>query len=117
MPQGRVAHPNIMQAEKKSGETAVGWFVHYGIGVVFALLLLAVVGQSWVISPSILPALIVGLVTVAMPFFLMQPAFGAGVAASKTPKPALARFRSIQAHLSFGVGLYLAALLCSIVFG
>ena len=33
---------------------------------------------------------------------------GAGIAASRTPKPGVARLRSLMAHASFGVGLYLA---------
>ena len=45
-----------------------------------------------------------------MPFLLMQPAFGLGVAAAKTPAPWQARLKSLSSHLVFGVGLYLSAL-------
>jgi Protein of unknown function (DUF2938) len=51
----------------------------------------------------------VGLATVAAPFLILQPAFGAGIAASLTPRPNIARVRSLLTHLSFGLGLYLAA--------
>lgn len=43
----------------------------------------------------------------------MQPGMGFGVAASKTPKPNVARLRSLAAHTVFGFGLYLAALLAA----
>lgn len=45
----------------------------------------------------------------AAPLFVMQPAFGFCIAASRTPQPDVARRRSLVTHLSYGVGLYLAA--------
>jgi hypothetical protein len=36
----------------------------------------------------------------------MQPCLGFGIAASKTPKPNIARLRSLIAHFVFGLGLY-----------
>ena len=47
----------------------------------------------------------------AAPFLLMQPGMGAGIAASRTPRPAIARVHSLLNHLAFGAGLYLSALL------
>jgi nitrous oxidase accessory protein NosD len=43
----------------------------------------------------------------------MQPGMGAGIAASRTPKPAVARINSLLTHATFGLGLYLAALATS----
>ncbi|MDO9126054.1 MAG: DUF2938 family protein, partial [Parvibaculum sp.] len=40
---------------------------------------------------------------------------GAGIAASKTPKPNAARLRSLVSHTVFGIGLYVAALLVAMV--
>jgi hypothetical protein len=39
----------------------------------------------------------------------MQPSFGLGIAASRTPNPTQARLRSLMAHTAFGVGLYVCA--------
>ena len=39
----------------------------------------------------------------------MQPAMGAGIAASKTPRPRVARLRSLVTHTVYGVGLYVSA--------
>ena len=58
-----------------------------------------------------LPALLAGLFSLAAPFFILQPALGFGVAASRTPAPAAARLRSVKSHLVFGPGLYLAAMM------
>ena len=111
MPQGKFKHDNILKADPVSGERVLGWFAHYVTGIVFAALLLLVAGLQWTQNPTILPALAAGIISVAAPFFIMQPGFGFGIAASKTPAPAIARFRSLMNHSVFGVGLYLAALL------
>lgn len=107
---GRFSHENIAAAPPTRGETALGWFAHYAIGVVFAAALLAVWGMEWARNPTPGPALLVGVVTVSAPFLILQPAMGAGIAARKTPRPNASRFRSLVAHISFGIGLYLAAL-------
>jgi hypothetical protein len=52
---------------------------------------------------------------VLFPFFVMQPALGAGIAASKTPSPAQARLRSVATHAVFGIGLYLAAAMAAAI--
>jgi Protein of unknown function (DUF2938) len=56
-----------------------------------------------------LPALLFGVGTVLVPFLLMQPSFGLGIAASRAPNPTQARLRSLMAHTAFGVGLYVSA--------
>jgi hypothetical protein len=62
-------------------------------------------------------ALIFGIVTVAIPFFVMHPSFGLGVASSKAPNPTQARLRSLMSHAVFGVGLYVSGLVMSSVTG
>ena len=63
---------------------------------------------DWLRAPSFLPAMLLGLATVAAPFLLMQPGMGAGIAASRTPDPATARVRSLVNHGLFALGLYVA---------
>jgi hypothetical protein len=109
-PRGRFVHVRIAQAPAVRGELAIGWAAHYAIGIAFAALLLVLCGLDWARRPTALPAVIFGLATVAAPFLVMQPAMGAGIAASKTPNPARARLRSIAGHTVFGVGLYVSAL-------
>ncbi|NHQ89176.1 DUF2938 domain-containing protein [Janthinobacterium lividum] len=115
LPRGTFSHVNIAQATPVRDEAILGWTAHYLIGVLFAAVLLALVGQQWVQQPTFAPALLAGLVSVAAPFCILQPGMGAGLAASKTPYPNAARLRSLMAHTAFGVGLYLAALLWSTV--
>lgn len=107
---GRFVHDNIRAAAPSPAEALIGWSAHYAIGIMFAALLIALTGPGWLQHPTILPAVGVGLVTVAAPFFVMQPGMGFGVASSRAPNPALARTRSLLNHLVFGLGMYLAAL-------
>jgi hypothetical protein len=109
-PRGRFVHDNIAKASPVAGERALGWVAHYAIGVLYAALLVAISGLDWARHPTPLPALAVGLVTVAAPLFVMQPGMGLGIAASKTPNPNAARLRSIATHGVFGLGLYVSAL-------
>ena len=110
MRHGQFRHNGIGKAPAQRGECTLGWSAHYAIGVLFALPLLYWQGGQWLAAPTLAPALILGAVTVLMPCLLMQPAFGLGVAAAKTPAPWQARLKSLSSHLVFGLGLYLSAL-------
>lgn len=109
MPRGQFSHAGIGKSTPVAGEAAIGWAAHYAIGILFAAGLVAVFGAGWLRAPTILPALLTGLVTVAMPFLVMQPAFGMGVASSRMPDPTASRLRSLITHLVFGTGLFIAA--------
>lgn len=108
---GRFAHASIGLAAAIPGERLLGWTIHYAVGIAFAALLVAMHGLAWLRDPAVLPALSVGLATVVVPWFLMQPAMGAGVMASKTPAPLKNCLRSLATHAVFGLGLYLSAMM------
>ena len=114
-PRGRFLHNNIAATSPIRGERFIGWGAHYMIGITFASLLLAIWGLDWARHPTPLPALVVGLVTLVAPFFIMQPGMGMGIAASKTPTPNAARLKSVVSHTVYGIGLYGAALLSSLL--
>ena len=106
MPEGTFTHSNIASAPQKSAECTVGWIAHYLIGITFAIAFIAFVGSNWLQHPTLIPAIVFGIVTVLAPFCLMQPAMGLGLAASRTSNPTQARLRSLLNHTAFGVGLY-----------
>lgn len=110
MPNGTFVHHNITAAPAKQAECATGWVFHYVTGVVFASMLVLPGAGRWLDAPTFHLAMIVGIATVAFPFFLMQPSLGFGIAAAKTPDPTKARIKSLMTHAVFGVGLYLSAL-------
>lgn len=106
---GRLAHASIAKAAPIAGEQALGWLTHYAVGVAFAALFIGLQGTAWLQQPGFVTALGFGLVTVAAPWFVMQPALGAGVANARTPTPALNCLRNLANHAAFGAGLYLTA--------
>lgn len=116
MPEGIIRHSSIAAMPQRQAECAVGWITHYAIGVIFALSLVLLTSPRWLQEPTLLPAMLLGLATVAMPFLIMQPALGLGIAAAKTPNPAQARLRSLMNHAVFSFGLYLSALVIRVVF-
>ena len=109
MLEGTFRHASITAAPPKPFECTVGWIAHYAIGILFALVFVLASGD-WLARPTLLPALLYGIGTVVFPFFIMQPSFGLGIAASRTPNPKQARLKSLVTHTIFGVGLYACAL-------
>jgi hypothetical protein len=112
---GRFRHNPIAASPPVRGERVIGWTAHYLIGISFAAILLAIWSIEWARHPTIGPALAVGIGSVAAPFLLMQPGMGAGIAASRTPNPAAARLRSLVTHGIFGLGLYAAGRVTSLL--
>lgn len=108
MTRGRFFHSPIGATAPVKCERAIGWAAHYAIGIAFAAVLLAIWGLGWASHPTLGPALIVGIGSVAAPFLVMQPGMGAGITASRTPRPNVARFHSLVTHGVFGLGLYAA---------
>jgi len=104
-------HAHITAAPKRPAECAIGWLAHFLISVAFALMLIIPTSGSWLERPSLFPALLVGVGTVLIPYFIVQPALGLGIASAKTPNPTQARLKSLMTHTAFGVGLYLSATL------
>lgn len=110
LPNGTFRHASIAASPPKPYECPVGWLAHYSIGIAFALVFVALASRAWLVRPTLLPALLYGIGTVVFPMFIMQPAFGLGIASSRTPNPTQARLKSLLTHSVFGVGLYLCAL-------
>jgi Protein of unknown function (DUF2938) len=110
IPEGTFRHASITAAPHRPFDCAVGWIAHYTIGVVLALVFVALVSGDWLARPTVLPALLYGIGTIVFPFFVMQPSLGLGIASSRTPKPTQARMKSLATHTVFGVGLYVCAL-------
>lgn len=109
----RWARDGIAKAPPVRGELLLGWLAHYATGVLFAALLVGVCGMEWARAPTLVPALSIGIATVLIPLFIMQPAMGAGIASSRTFRPLLNVLKSLANHAVFGMGLYLAALLAT----
>ena len=106
MPAGTFVHARIAASPARPFEHPIGWLAHYSIGVALALAFLVVAPADWLARPTLLPALLYGIATVAFPKFVLQP----GIASAKAPRPGMARLKSCGTHVVFGFGLYLCAL-------
>jgi hypothetical protein len=105
---GKFIHASIAASSPVRGERLGGWIAHYLIGIAYAGVLTGLGGEAWLRNPTPWLALIVGLATVAAPFLLMHPAMGAGIAASRMPRPGSARVNSLVMHAVFGCGLFVS---------
>jgi hypothetical protein len=90
-------------------ERGLGTIAHYLTAVVFAAGLLLAAGQGWMDHPTLLPAIAVGLVTTLLPWLIIMPALGHGIAASKTPIANKIRIATVASHLVMGLGFYAGA--------
>jgi len=108
-PRGVFIHRPIADTPAVPGEVAIGWAFHYAVGIAYAALYLAIVKLVFASGPTFLSAVIFALVLLVVPWFVMQPALGLGVMASRSHKPARARAISASTHAVFGIGLWLGA--------
>jgi hypothetical protein len=112
MRHGQFVHRNgIGNSPPVPNELRIGWAMHYGVGIIFAAVLLMIRGVQWAHAPTFFPALIVGLVTIGAGWFILQPGMGVGVACNKAPNPTVARLQNVIGHVVFATGMYWAALL------
>lgn len=106
---GRPMQPDIANAPSFSNELAIGWVFHYAVGIVFAGALL-MIWPGWAQNPTLLPALIVGWVTIGCGWFIMSPCLGGGMAHANREDPTTPRILNIAAHTVFGLALWIAGL-------
>ena len=105
-PRGVFLHRPISATAPVAGERAIGWVFHYVVGIAYAAAYVAIV-RLRLTEPTLPSAMIFAVVLLIAPWFVMQPAMGFGVMASRAPKPGVARTISATSHLAFGLGLYL----------
>ena len=104
--QGRLWHHDIAEAKEISGELALGWAFHYGVGILYGVIFVLLAGAEWLANPVFLPLWIFSLLTIAAGWFLLQPGMGLGWAAANTPKPWKARVMGLLAHTAFALGMW-----------
>lgn len=102
-------HASIANAPSKSKECGVGWIAHYSIGVSLAVVFALLVSDGWLAEPALPAALMYGVLTVVMPFFVLQPCLGLGIASARAARPGFARIKSLATHTVFGFGLWAVA--------
>ncbi len=111
---GRVFHSDICEVPPVFGETHIGWAVHYGVGILYGILFLMIVGSQWLVGKPFIPLWIFALVTIAAGWFLLLPGMGLGWAASRTDNPWRVRGMGLAAHTVFAAGMWVAALVTTL---
>ncbi|HTU68350.1 MAG TPA: DUF2938 family protein [Steroidobacteraceae bacterium] len=106
MRDGQFTHESIGSSPPIGHESIVGWAFHYLVGFLYAALYLVYVSAAQRGQPTVLSAVLFGLVTMLSPWLLMQPALGLGFCASIAPRPTLVRLQNLIIHVSFGLTLY-----------
>ena len=107
LPSGKFIHSPITSSAEVKNEHFIGWILHYAIGIVYAFLYLVIVAFFIEGEASLLSALLFGLTTVIVPWFVLQPGMGLGVLARRASKPNVARLMSLSVHAIFGLSLYI----------
>ena len=103
---GQFTHVSIGSSPPIAHESILGWAFHYVVGCIYAALYLAYVNILHMEQPTLVSAVLFGLITLLSPWLLMQPALGLGIFASKAPRPALVRMQNLMIHIIFGLVLY-----------
>ena len=106
IPSGIIFHDDIGKSTAVAGERALGWFLHYGVGIAYGVVFAFLAGAVWVNDPSFLPIWVFSILTISAGWFLLQPGMGLGWAASKTPKPWKTRGLGLVAHSWFAIGMW-----------
>ena len=108
VPQGKFIHRTIIQTPSIENELVIGRIAHYSIGIAFAFLLIGIYGKKWFDNPKLVYAFVFGLITLVIPVFFLQPAFGFGIAFSNTHKPVTLLINIVIIHAIYGLGIYIA---------
>ncbi|WP_284179754.1 DUF2938 domain-containing protein [Rhabdaerophilum sp. SD176] len=110
---GQFLHEDIARAEPVAHERVWGWAFHYAVGASFGLATVVLGGPGWTSSPTLLPAMAIGLGTVLLGWFVLAPGMGAGIAARLRPNAVHIRGLNLLAHTVFGLAMYGLARLIS----
>ncbi len=109
LPRATFVHADIGRAAPFANEAAVGWTMHYLIGIAFAAATLILAGPEFRAAPTPFWPLVVGWLTVGFGWFVLQPGLGLGIAASKRANAMQIRALNLIGHTVFGLALFAAA--------
>ena len=100
----RLYQPAIENADEIKGEQALGWVVHYTVGIGYAIVY-ALFMQLGLLTASLSDGLIFGLSSVIVPWFFFLPVMGKGILGKYTPAPAKVCILALANHCVFGLGM------------
>jgi Protein of unknown function (DUF2938) len=104
--QGKFRHRDILQTPPLRGELLLGLTAHYSIGIVLTLVYLGLLVVAHA-TPTALNAILYGVATTVLPWFLMFPSQGMGWLERDVPGDAHLARVSLFNHIIFGLGIAL----------
>jgi hypothetical protein len=104
---GKFVHADIHASPVCAGENMAGWIFHYLTGIVVAWFfpLFALAFGMTMSPPQMSSAILFGLSTSVLPWFMVYPAFGKGWFGSRAPKAARPVLTSVVSHTFYGAGI------------
>ena len=113
IPRGRLVHRPIAETPAVQGELALGWTLHYLIGVLYGFAYVGLMVYGLDRPPSLLNGFVFGTCSVVIPWFILQPGLGIGVMGRLAPNPWVPRLNALSSHVIYGVALFAGALLAA----
>lgn len=113
IPRGRLVHRPIGDTAAVEGELALGWSLHYLIGLAYGFAYVGLMVYGLDRPPSLLNGVVFGACSVVIPWFILQPGLGIGVMGRLTPKPAIPMLNALANHIVYGIALYAGVWLAS----
>jgi hypothetical protein len=105
-----VSHLNpALQSRLMDKALFVGWTAHYCLGILFAVLPNLVYGKKWLQKPTLLMALMTGLISFLISVFIIQPILNFGIAFSRYTSQPVILLKVGLFHLVYSIGLWAAA--------
>ena len=108
----RFRYRNPGEMEQVSSEKQYGYVAHYTIGVVLAVPF--VIGWDILVGgpASAAWALVYGVATTVVSWFIVYPSMGLGVFGRRSPEGIRAPLSSLANHLFYGVGMAVGIAMC-----
>jgi hypothetical protein len=113
IPRGRFVHRPIAATSAVAGELALGWTLHYLIGIAYGFAYLGLVAYGLDRPPSLLNGLAFGAASVVIPWFILQPGLGVGVMGRLAPNPAVPMLNALASHILYGAALFVGVRLAA----
>jgi hypothetical protein len=85
-------------------ERPLGWIVHYGVSLLYAIVYGLLI-QASVIRPTLADGFLFGAASVVVPWFYFMPCMGKGIMGKLTPNPTKACLVSLSNHLVYGTAM------------
>jgi len=101
---GRLIARDLEAMPARANELAVGWLLHYGIAIGYAVIYAGLMQAGW-LAVGFTDGLIFGVISVLVPWLFLLPCLGKGIMARLTPTPRLVCAMALMMHTLFGISI------------